>query len=470
MKVSTRLFFLLLCGFLCFSLVSEVIAQRNLDYRDLRIQQQRSPVYTDFIVLPGETDQSVKFATVFSISYQYLPFKKLPKSKQTTEDHSFYSPVSMNMEVFNASEEQLKRNDQDISVERLESVERSSWRDTAYTSTYEETQSERNFISGSMNVSLTPGIYSYVLQMNRGDNNENQFSRVRTSRIQSYRDMKQGAVYFGKEVSKQQDNTTFNLLSMGQNVQYGKDFHALIYIPDFKQDVEYTMTIFETERSESDTSNIKQLFSETISEDNIYRNIRPVLRSSQGTNTLHLQEDPNGFTYAMVNVPNSTFPNTTFNLQVKEKDSDKRAVQSSFRSLWIDMPRSLLSLDVAIDMLQYITDEETIDRLSSGSQKEQERKFRDFWQEKDPTPKTEYNELMAEYYRRVDYAFENFTTENTIGYNSDRGEIYIKFGSPDNIQRKYPTDGSTVEIWTYPNRKFVFEATTGFGDFRLKSN
>lgn len=470
MKVSTRLFSLLLCVFLCLNLVSEVIAQRNLNYRDLRIQHQRSPVYTDFMVLPGETDQSVKFAAVFSISYQYLPFKKLPKSEQTAEDHSFYSPVSMNMEVFNATEEQLKRNDQDISVERLESIERSFWRDTAYTSTYEETQSERNFISGSMNVSLSPGIYSYILQMNRGDSKETQFSRVRTSRIQSYRDIKQGAVYFGKEVSNQRGNTAFNLLSMGQNVQYGKDFQALVYIPDYKQDVDYTVTIFETERSKNDTTNIQQLFSETIAEDNIYRNIRPVLKSSQGTNTLHLQEDPNGFTYALINVPNSTFPNTTFNLQVKEKDSDKRAVQSSFRSLWIDMPRSLLSLDVAIDMLRYITDEETIDRLSSGSQREQERKFRDFWGEKDPTPKTEYNELMAEYYRRVDYAYENFTTENTIGYNSDQGEIYIKYGPPDNIQRKYPTEGATIEIWTYPNRNFVFEATSGFGDFRLKSN
>ncbi len=470
MKVSTRLFSLLLCVFLCFSLISEVIAQRNLDYRDLRIQQQRSPVYTDFLVLPGETDQSVKFATIFSISYQYLPFKKLPKAEQTTKERSFYSPVSMNMEVFNASEEQLKRKDQDISVEGLESVERSSWRDTAYTSTYEETQSERSFISGSMNVSLKPGIYSYVLYMNRGENKENQFSRVRTSRVQSYRDMKQGAVYFGKEISKEQGNPALDLLSMGQNVQYGDDFHALVYIPDYKQEVDYTMTIFETERSKNDTTNIQQLFSETISEESIYRNIRPVLRSNQGTNSLHLQEDPKGFTYALVNVPNSTFPNATFNLQVKEKDSNKRVVQSSFRSLWIDMPRSLLSLDVAIDMLQYITDEETIDRLSSGSQKERERKFREFWQEKDPTPKTEYNELMAEYYRRVDYAFENFTTENTIGYNSDRGEIYIKFGPPDDIQRKYPTDGSTVEIWTYPNRQFVFEATTGFGDFRLKSN
>ncbi|NIT58652.1 MAG: GWxTD domain-containing protein, partial [Aliifodinibius sp.] len=79
-------------------------------------------------------------------------------------------------------------------------------------------------------------------------------------------------------------------------------------------------------------------------------------------------------------------------------------------------------------------------------------------------------ELMAEYYRRIDHAYKKFTTENTIGFNSDRGEIYIKYGPPNDINRKFPKNGATTEIWTYPDRIFVFKATTGFGDFKLISN
>nr|WP_240894623.1 GWxTD domain-containing protein [Fodinibius halophilus] len=120
-------------------------------------------------------------------------------------------------------------------------------------------------------------------------------------------------------------------------------------------------------------------------------------------------------------------------------------------------------------MLHYIVDDKTLDRLSSGSNEEREQKFREFWEKRDPTPETDYNELMAEYYRRIDYAYDKFSTQNKLGHKSDRGNVYIKFGPPKNTKRKFPTNGPTTEIWTYPSTKFVFQATTGFGDFKLVS-
>ena len=134
------------------------------------------------------------------------------------------------------------------------------------------------------------------------------------------------------------------------------------------------------------------------------------------------------------------------------------------------MPTSLLNLNVAIEMLRFITNKETIKKIDNGTALEREKKFRSFWKEKDPTPNTEFNELMAEYYQRIDYTYKNFTTENTIGFNSDRGEVYIKYGPPKDINRKFPKEGATTEIWTYPNRQFIFKATTGFGDFDLVSS
>jgi len=74
---------------------------------------------------------------------------------------------------------------------------------------------------------------------------------------------------------------------------------------------------------------------------------------------------------------------------------------------------------------------------------------------------------MAEYYRRIDYAFENFSTPTTVGFESDQGRVYIVYGPPEEVDRRLPAGGTTTEVWTYPEQQFIFTATSGFGDFQL---
>ncbi|HAC16787.1 MAG TPA: hypothetical protein DCE78_12715 [Bacteroidetes bacterium] len=131
------------------------------------------------------------------------------------------------------------------------------------------------------------------------------------------------------------------------------------------------------------------------------------------------------------------------------------------------MPTSLLNLDVALDNMKYIADETTIKELKRGNVSEKEAKFRAFWKEKDPTPDTDYNELMSEYYKRIDDAYKQFTTPSKPGYESDQGKIFIVYGPPENIERRFPPNGVTQEIWQYGSRTFIFNATSGFGDFEL---
>ncbi len=131
------------------------------------------------------------------------------------------------------------------------------------------------------------------------------------------------------------------------------------------------------------------------------------------------------------------------------------------------MPASLLNLDVAINMMQYIAPKDTIKSINSGSFRQREKKFKAFWKAKDPTPKTPFNELEAEYYARIDSAYDKFTTQKTPGFKTARGKVYILYGPPHQKQRTYPTDGPTTIIWRYPSRKFVFQATSRLGDFKL---
>jgi GWxTD domain-containing protein len=144
---------------------------------------------------------------------------------------------------------------------------------------------------------------------------------------------------------------------------------------------------------------------------------------------------------------------------------DARRVNSQ----WLDMPVSLYNLDIAIEMMKFIVDENQLSRLRSGSTAEKEQKFRDFWKQRDPSPNTEFNELMAEYYNRIDYAYKNFSSMQTPGFETDQGRAYILYGPPENIERRLPADAPTREVWEYSNRTLIFEATTGFGDFRLIS-
>jgi GWxTD domain-containing protein len=68
---------------------------------------------------------------------------------------------------------------------------------------------------------------------------------------------------------------------------------------------------------------------------------------------------------------------------------------------------------------------------------ERQRFIRDFWDKRDPDPDTEVNEYKEEFYRRIDYANDRFK-EGPPGWKTDRGRIYIYFGSPDKTEEFHP--------------------------------
>lgn len=144
-----------------------------------------------------------------------------------------------------------------------------------------------------------------------------------------------------------------------------------------------------------------------------------------------------------------------------------------FSLRWIDAPFSLSVPEYAIRALYPIATDDEIDRLLSGDRKRQQEALDLFWSERDPTPTTRYNEAMAEYYRRVDFAFFNFRTiDRRDGVGSDRGKIYILNGPPTIVSRVMDPSGPPKETWTYlnrVNRVFIFADTDRNGDFRLES-
>ena len=121
------------------------------------------------------------------------------------------------------------------------------------------------------------------------------------------------------------------------------------------------------------------------------------------------------------------------------------------------------------DVAPIITDPEraAFEKLKTNAEREQFIEI--FWHDRDPTPDTEENEYRDQYYERVAYANEHFSSGKP-GWMTDRGRIYIKFGKPDEIeahpaggpyqQTSYEGFGTTT---TYPFEKWFYRHIPGVG-------
>jgi GWxTD domain-containing protein len=127
--------------------------------------------------------------------------------------------------------------------------------------------------------------------------------------------------------------------------------------------------------------------------------------------------------------------------------------------------------EYAVNQLKYIIKKEEKKALLDAPDSLRLQEFEKFWKNHDPSPNTTQNELREEYYRRIRYANQYYSTVNREGWETDRGMVYIRYGEPDQIER-HPFEMSTKpsQIWYYytQRRTFAFIDTRGDGDFQLQ--
>jgi GWxTD domain-containing protein len=147
-----------------------------------------------------------------------------------------------------------------------------------------------------------------------------------------------------------------------------------------------------------------------------------------------------------------------------------KEIHQSVRAIWPDMPFSLRDINYALDALKYITREEELDSLRQGDLEERRMHLETFWRSKDRSPGTAVNEVMTEYYRRVDHAVRTFgTLRQPDGFRSDRGKVYILYGPPTKTDRMLDPDAGFREVWIYErlNKKFTFADENKSGNYVL---
>jgi GWxTD domain-containing protein len=142
------------------------------------------------------------------------------------------------------------------------------------------------------------------------------------------------------------------------------------------------------------------------------------------------------------------------------------------------------------DVTYIITDEERKAFRKLQTDDERERFIEEFWRRRDPDPDTDENEFKEEYYERIAYANEHFSS-GIPGWKTDRGRIWIMFGKPDEREShpmggqydrpSYEGGGSTstypFETWFYryiagvgSGVEIEFVDPTGSGEYRIARN
>ena len=97
-----------------------------------------------------------------------------------------------------------------------------------------------------------------------------------------------------------------------------------------------------------------------------------------------------------------------------------------------------------------ITPQEREAFLKLSADEERDVFINEFWRKRDPTPRTKENEFQKEYMKRVEFANKYFSTPLRAGRDTDRGMIYILFGTPAEIgQNPSGEGGYPTEIWIY---------------------
>ncbi len=139
----------------------------------------------------------------------------------------------------------------------------------------------------------------------------------------------------------------------------------------------------------------------------------------------------------------------------------------SFSDQW-----AITNYDEMISLLRYFERQDWVDRLRHAPPDQRPTVWREFYKATDPVEITPENEALEAYFRRIQIANQRFREAGEPGWLTDRGEVLISLGDPDDVfdfSSDVSRTGSRGIRWTYNALRLTlfFQDQTGFGRFRL---
>lgn len=407
------------------------------------IQRERTtgePVFFETHFIAAEKDSFV-VETMYRLRQDVFVFTRSPDAGS----NRFTCKGEVVVEILDSTGSSVVRNIRELFMESDDNSQ-----------TYLRTR----YVQGKFSFRLKPGKYTALLRAEDKESKRQLPDIRRPLHIQTQKKILSTVL----PVQFKTDSTnTFVCFNIGGDIFFSQDFALLFLVNSYATpNVRYTLkrvNPFDDEK-------------ETIVKDTA------VISALFPSSTVAMNETGEGISASVIHGGE----NTVFSVPVHGKNlkqgryeieiflSDSQKITTALGTRWLDMPYSLMDLDIATLPLQFIMTKDDYSNLRSGSRETRIHKFEEFWKKKDPTTETAYNEMMAEFYRRADYAMVTYRSlKEPNGSLTDRGKIFILYGKPTSTERILNPDGAPKEIWKYYslNKTFIFEDPSKQGNYKL---
>jgi GWxTD domain-containing protein len=411
-------------------LLTAGLAQAQAELSETNESDKIAPFfYLDMANFRGERPNESRLEIYLKIMYDELQFVKLAPD-------SFRAVYEVSVVVLDEDDFQ---------------VNGKIWRDSIFVKDFETTNSRQLFHADQVNFVLAPGKYRVSIGV-MDDDTRRTGSRKTTIIMRDFGETKlaMSDVLIADAVSV---DSSGNLVP-----------HPQVTAP--RQEKSQLFAFFEIYDQDNDKEYKISYVLKNPKGDKVFKNAAVVRHTGQ-------------ITPVVLELPNATLAHGVYLIQIEVKGSKQTTMTEREITLhWVGIPTNIADLDQAIEQMRYIAKKEGMKKIMSAPPEKRREAFMKFWQENDPTPGTETNELMDEYYARVNYANVHFRGMRE-GWRTDMGMVYIIFGPPSDIERN-PFNRSTgslfagrtvkaYEIWNYYNinRQFIFIDETGYAEYHL---
>lgn len=385
-------------------------------------------IYTEYHILPDSSGYLFYFS--YRVEYNHLIFEK-------KDDNIYESSFYFLIEIYDS----LKKD-----IIRLNSSK------TVQTSFFENTKSKTEYSQGLVKTHLPAGYYKLITTF-YDLNNSKEYNLIPVN-FNTYSDS--NTILLPMVVRLHNDN--MQLANFSNAIPFSNDNYSLL-ISVLDTNIKKLKIIIKTNNEES----VHIANESFVSSLNFYESNDQIYMNKNG------KRETKNF---LVKDFSTKYNEGIIILSIIDGDSVYKQLNCSIPVRWFDKPAILRNLDYSIKVLSNIEEPSVIEQLNKIQKDSIQFGFNEYWNRLDPSPGTKYNELMVEFYNRVEYAIKNFSTlAKYDGAETDRGKIYIKFGVPDEIKRSKNSENKILEIWEYKSidKVFTFVDNNGTGNFKIIS-
>lgn len=392
------------------------------------------PFYAEVHVVPSDSLNVIDY--LYKIPYNQLVFVK--------QDDHYEAELSLSVEVFDTSKQFIQRQIKD---------------DHIMVDDFGKTNSPELYAQGVIKFKLANQEYDLVPSVT--DKQSGQEAKLNHFRV--------------KKLNPKFLDFLLPIVTNGDKISFeNDDIHVVTnfegFIPFDKNDYHLIFPCVDTSVNKINVTMINEhdtVFSGTLKDSYLSSN-----SFTEYDGNIVIKNEPGKKTFRNFTLGDFSNKLKTGDLKiiVSKSDSTKYSENYFKQVIWFNKPFSLRDPEFAIKALKYMVSDSVVNKVMDVSKDKYGESLSEFWDKYDPTPETEFNELMNEYYLRVDFALRNFgTIAGKSGADTDRGKIFIKFGKPSYIERSSDEYGHMVERWVYKKERlnFIFIDKTGTGDFPL---